>query len=436
MPFFEFSQGMVILLAVGCLLLFTSLLGPTLYRLPVSTAMVYLAAGVAAGPGLLGWVWFDPVADSSVLKILAEAAVLVSLFVTGLKMDSTLPWSGWRPAVRLASLSMVLTIAAIAALAHWLLGLPWGMAVVLGAMLAPTDPVLASDIQVKDIEDQDMLRFSLSGEAGLNDGTAFPFIMLGLGLMGEHDLGAFGLHWLLRDVAWGLCAGIAVGSATGLLVGKAIGWLHGTRVHALQMNEFIAIGVMLIAYATAEVAGGYSFLSVFAAGVALRRCLAHAPAAPVLAPISESFASPDTAGKTPVSPAEKVNTVLEFNGQLERIAEFVMVVLVGAMLHRIQWSWPLAVFVVMCLVVVRPLVVGLTMRPAFMPTRQRRLAAWFGIRGIGSLYYLAFLLERGAGGPAVATIVSATLALVATSVMVHGISVTPLMKSYTRQVDK
>ena len=156
-------------------------------------------------------------------------------------MNSAAGVFSWRPAIRLASLSMVLTIAGLAALAHWALGLQWGLAVVLGSILAPTDPVLASDIQVRDIKDRDALRFSLSGEAGLNDGTAFPFVMLGLGLMGLHDLGNYGLTWIAKDVLWAISAGLAIGWATGYGVGKAIGLLHSTRVHSLQMNEFIAI---------------------------------------------------------------------------------------------------------------------------------------------------------------------------------------------------
>ena len=402
------------ILACGLLLLFTSLASPVLQKLPVSTAMLYLGAGVAIGPLGLSWLDIDIVSDAAWLETLAEIAVLVSLFVTGLKIDTRVSRAKWSIALRLASVTMVLTIAAFTLLGHWLLGMPWGLALVLGATLAPTDPVLAADIQVKTPEDRDALRVALSGEAGLNDGTAFPFVMLGLGLMGLHDIGSLGERWLFVDVGWAVAVGVGIGWVVGQLVGRAAGRFQGWQPSVEPLSEFIAVGSIAASYGAAQALGGYGFLAVFVTGLGVRRGLEHRKAGQAGA-------------------ADSVGNVLQFNGQLERIVEFVLVIVVGAALAQVRASWALLGFVVLALFVARPLMVALTIRDAGVSQRQRRLMGWFGIRGIGSVYYLAYAIHHGVAGAAAQQLVSAVLTLVAASIVLHGLSVTPLMDHYDRR---
>jgi NhaP-type Na+/H+ or K+/H+ antiporter len=410
------------ILACGVLLLFTALASPVLQRLPVSTAMLYLGVGVAIGPLGLGWLQVDAVADAAWLETLAEVAVLVSLFVTGLKIDTRVSRAQWRVALRLASVTMLLTIAGFTLLGHFLLGLPWGLALVLGATLAPTDPVLASDIQVQSAEDRDALRVALSGEAGLNDGAAFPFVMLGLGWMGLHDIGSAGWRWLAQDVVWAVAVGVGVGWAVGQLIGRAAARFKGWRPSVEPLSEFIAVGAIAASFGAAQALGGYGFLAVFFTGLAVRRGLELQAAQPEVA-------------------AESVGSVLQFNGQLERIVEFVLVIVVGAALAQVQASGTLLAFVAVALFIVRPLMVAATVpatvvwtgRDVAVSRRQRRLMGWFGIRGIGSLYYLAYAVQNGVAGAAAQQLSAAVLTLVAASVIVHGISVTPLMGHYDRR---
>ena len=402
------------ILACGLLLLFTSLASPVLQKLPVSTAMLYLGAGVAVGPFGLGWLDIDAVGDAAWLETGAEVAVLVSLFVTGLKIDSRVSRAKWGIALRLASLTMLLTITGFTLLGHYLLGLPWGLALVLGATLAPTDPVLAADIQVKSPEDRDALRVALSGEAGLNDGSAFPFVMLGLGWMGLHNIGPMGGRWLAIDVLWAVAVGVAVGWAVGQLVGRASARFQGWRPRVEPLSEFIAVGAIAASFGAAQALGGYGFLAVFVTGLGVRRGLEHA------------------AGQVNTA-ADSVGNVLQFNGQLERIVEFVLVIVVGAALAHVQPSWALAAFTVVALGVVRPATVALSIRGAVVSVRQRRLMGWFGIRGIGSIYYLAYAIQHGVAGEAATALASAVLTLVAASVVLHGLSVTPLMDHYDRR---
>ena len=153
-------------LIIGALLITMALAGSLLRRLPLSTGMLYLAAGVALGPSGLELMEPDPVAHAALLERVTEVAVLISLFAIGLKLGLPLSDGRWRMAIRLATVSMVATVALVAVIGHYALGLPLGAAVLLGAVLAPTDPVLASDVQVVDADDRDRLRYSLSAEGG------------------------------------------------------------------------------------------------------------------------------------------------------------------------------------------------------------------------------------------------------------------------------
>jgi NhaP-type Na+/H+ or K+/H+ antiporter len=203
-------------LLVGGLLLSMGLSRPTLGRLPVTSAIIYLLVGLVVGPTVLNVFHFNPLKQSALLEVLTEAAVLISLYAAGVKMPVPVRRQRWRTPILLAVLSMTVTVGLVTAFAHYLLGLPLGAAVLLGAIVAPTDPVLATDVQIRHPGDRDQLRFTLTCEAGMNDGTAFPLVMLGLGLLGLHQLGDLGLRWVLVDVLWATAVGILVGVLCGV----------------------------------------------------------------------------------------------------------------------------------------------------------------------------------------------------------------------------
>lgn len=187
-------------LLVGGLLLFMALTTSRLKSLPITSAIIYLAVGLIVGPTVLNVFHFNPLKQSALLEVLTEVAVLISLFAAGVKMPAPIKLRRWRTPVLLATVSMAATVAMVAAFAYYLLGMPLGACIILGAILAPTDPVLATDVQIRHPGDQDQLRFTLTCEAGMNDGSAFPFVMLGMGLLGLHEVGETGLRWLLVDV--------------------------------------------------------------------------------------------------------------------------------------------------------------------------------------------------------------------------------------------
>ncbi|MDQ3419126.1 MAG: cation:proton antiporter [Acidobacteriota bacterium] len=434
-------------LLVGALLVLMALAGSVLKRLPLTSAMFYMAVGLGLGPLGLGMLRVDIIEHAPLLERLTEAAVVISLFTAGLKLRLPLTDRRWRPAVLLASIAMALTVGLVAAIAHYGLGLSLGAAVLLGAVLAPTDPVLASDVQVEHAHDREDVRFALSGEAGLNDGTAFPFVMLGLGLLGVHELGTGGLRWFAIDVLWAIGAGVGVGTLCGALIARLVLYLRKEHSEAVGLDDFLALGLIGLSYGAALLIHSYGFLAVFAAGLALRRVEREhsdqhggdkneAPAADAASEPATEPATEEDATHPERAPAVMASAVLAFNEQLERIGEVAMVLILGAMLARVSWTaQPLLWLIPVMLLGVRPAATFLGLLPTSTSLGQRAIIGWFGVRGIGSLYYLAYALTHGLSGDEAATVANITLAIVAASVVVHGISVTPLMARYSRAND-
>ena len=412
---------------VGALLIVMTIGNSFIARLPLSAAMLYLAVGYAIGPGGVGLLDIDPLRNAIALERTCEIVVLISLFTAGFKLK--LPWKDqrWRVPARLASISMVVTVGGLTLAGVYLLGLPLGAAVLLGAILAPTDPVLASDVQVTDAEDRDRLRFGLTGEGGLNDGTAFPFVMLGLGLLGLHDLGAGGWRWWAIDVAWAIAGGLAIGYALGVGVARTVLFLRTRHQEALGADEFIALGLIALAYGAALWLHAYGFLAVFAAGFALRRIADSQASRPAAAP-SPAPVNPQDEDV----PTDMMSAVERFNAQLERFAELAVVIAIGALLGTVPFRHEALWLIPLLFLVIRPVAVyaGLVGTPA--AGTHKVLMSWFGIRGIGSLYYLMYAITHGVEQPVAAELVPLTIAVIVASIVLHGVSVTPLMNRYER----
>ena len=421
-------------LVVGALLVLLAVAGSLMKRLPLSVAMIYLAAGVLVGPLALDLFHVDPVDQAALLERITEVAVIISLFSAGLKLRTPLNDPRWRTPVRLAFLSMTVTVGLIAAAGVFGMGLPLGAAILLGAVLAPTDPVLAADVQVEHPTDRDQLRFSLTGEAGLNDGTAFPFVMLGLGLLGVHEIGEWGWKWLAVDVVWSIVGGLAVGSVMGMAVGRFILYLRREHKEGVGLDDFLALGLIALSYGVALLLHTYGFLAVFAAGLALRRIerrhTGEDEPPPDVRLEAEAEAAAEVATDPEKAPAYMAQAVLAFSEQLERIGTVGVVVLLGGMLSQSYVSTHVFWFVPLVFLVIRPLAVYAGLLGSDVSPARRRLLSWFGIRGIGSVYYLTYAIEHEIPRDIAEQLTALMLAVVVTSIVVHGISVTPLMRRY------
>jgi NhaP-type Na+/H+ or K+/H+ antiporter len=432
--------GLIWYLIFGVLLITMALMASVLRRLPISPAMFYLAIGFVLGPSVSGLVHISFSTHAVLLTEAARIALLISLFTVGLKLRADLRDGIWLLPLRLGVIGMLATIGLLTLGAFYVLKLPLGAAVLLAAILAPTDPVLASDVQIKDVGDRDHFRFGLTGEGGLNDGTTFPFVMLGLALLGVEQAQAYGEVDGLLKIVWGVLIGPLCGWLLGWSIGHGVVYLRKRYRLAFGMEEFLAIGLIALSYGLAELMHGIGFLAVFAAGVGMRRIEAATGDAeveagsvpsPALAKLAGEAES--VAGSVDKAPAYMAATVLDFNQQIEHFAEFLTVLLLGILISHVGFSWEGVAVAVVLFGIVRPVSVAIALAGAGLPRLQRHLMGWFGIRGIGSLYYLLFALQYPWRFPLEQRVAVIVMTVLTLSIVVHGISSTPLMAMYGRR---
>lgn len=426
-------------LLVGGLLLARGLTAPILKHLPVTPAIIYLAVGLLVGPTVLDAFHFNPLKQSALLEMLTEVALLISLFSAGIKMPVPVSIARWRTPILLATVSMAITVGMVAAFAYYLLGLPLGAGILLGAILAPTDPVLATDVQIRHPGDRDQLRFTLTCEAGMNDGSAFPFVMLGLGLLGLHELGEFGLRWALIDVLWATAAGIAIGVMSGAALAR-FGWkLRGDSSEYKLMDDFLGLGLIGVVYGLSLLAHAWGFLAVFFAAVALRQTEVKLAGAGLDYPerpnIEQSGSIEQAALKARPDdePAPSVSKgSLVFKEHLERLSEMILILLIGGMMFLDSWSWRATGLALFLFMVARPVSVLASLLGTRTSWPMRGMVGWFGVRGIGSLYYLMYAMQHGLPENLTLELIQLTLIVVTLSILAHGISVKPMMGRFWR----
>ncbi len=401
------------LLGFGIIVLLVAWLPLALEKLPLSLAIICVLIGIALfGPGILGFSPSPRIYDT-ITERLTELVVLVALMGAGLKLDRPIGLKAWASTWRLLAICMPLTIAGVAALGVYGLGFPLAVALLFGAALAPTDPVLAADVQTgppKTGEDSEV-RFALTSEAGLNDGLAFPFVLLAIAVAGAASLGRLPDlselgHWAAVAVVWKIGAGVGVG----WLVGRLMGWLtFGARRFKLSGagDGLVAVGATLVAYALTEAAHGYGFLAVFIAALALRaREHNH----------------------------DYHETLHDFAEQIERLLMLLVLVLFGGaiatgLFDSLTWSDGLVALAI--ILVVRPVAGWLSLIGSGQPLRDRALVSFLGIRGIGSFYYIAYGLNHGRFGDS-ERLWAVTGLVVLLSILVHGVTSTPLMRLIDR----
>jgi len=401
----------LVLFVVGALIGLVAWLPLVFRRAPLSLPIVC----VALGTGLFGLpqVGSEPLPQAypEVTERLTEFVVIIALMGAGLKIDRIFSLRRWGVTWRLLAVTMMLSVAAIALIGFTFLGLGLAGAILLAASLAPTDPVLASDIQVGEPREggEDEVRFGLTSEAGLNDGLAFPFVNLAvaLALVASGEKTDWFAHWLAVSVLWEIGAGLGIG----WVIGWVFGWLTftipiSTRL-ASTRDGFIVLAATFVSYSVAEVLNCYGFLAVFVAALAFR----HADR-------DHDF----------------IEQMHDFIEQIERMAMMVVLLLFGGALVSGLLS-PLSAFdaaaALVIVLVVRPLTGMIGLIGWRRPLREKLILAVFGIRGVGSFYYLAYGLNNAPfeGADRLWAIVGLICLL---SILLHGIAVTPVMRWFDR----
>lgn len=398
------------LLGLGALVILVSWAPKGLQRAPLSLAILCVGIGVAVFS--LDWLSFDPDPRTwdTVTERMAELVVIVSLMGAGLKLDRRLGWKAWGPTWRLLAIAMPITIALVAWLGVGALGFSLPMALLLGASLAPTDPVLAADVQTgppRSGEDSEV-RFHLTAEAGLNDALAFPFVNLAIvAAAGGLALGPQLAEWALVDVVWKLAAGLGMG----VLVGRGLGWLmFSGRPNALAgvADGLVALGATLLAYALTELVHGYGFLAVFVAALTIRN------------------AERDHAYHQELH---------DFAEQVEKLLMLLLLVLFGGAIANglfAALTWTDGLVALAILLLVRPVAGYLSLIGAPLRRREKAAIAFFGIRGIGTVYYVAYGLNHGDFGSSERLWAVVGLVILG-SIVLHGVSSTPLLRLAERR---
>ncbi|MCU1628448.1 MAG: putative sodium/proton antiporter [Pseudonocardia sp.] len=399
---------------VGLGALMAALLPRLLANRPLSMPIVFLALGVAVFAVFPDLPDPDPLAHPAAAEHLTEIGVIVALMGAGLKLDRPLGRRSWSSTWRLLAIAMPLTIAATALLGWWWAGLVPAAALLLGSSLAPTDPVLASDVQVGDpgghAEGEDEVRFALTSEAGLNDALAFPFVYAAIAMAaaGTGLAGWIG-DWALQDVL----VKLAVGVVGGIVVGRALGALffrsRSEKWHlASQAEGFVALAATFLAYGLTEVAGGYGFLAVFLCARSLRA----------------------------TERGHEYHQVLhDFVEQIERLLTVLLLVLFGGTVARgllDALTWQAVAVAIAVVLVVRPLCAWLALLGGRGSRGERAAISAFGIRGIGSFYYLAYATSQAAF-PGADEVWAAAGLVVIVSVVAHGVAAGPIMNRLDRR---
>ncbi|MBE7177107.1 MAG: cation:proton antiporter [Mucilaginibacter polytrichastri] len=381
---------------------------PTLAaRIGISYSIIYLVLGM-----LIYWLTGDtldeprPLVQNDFVLHLTEIVIIISIMGIGLKIDRPFSLRNWQLPIRLIIITMLVSIAAIAAVAYYFLHLDLAQSLMLGAVLAPTDPVLASDVQVGPPNEgkYDPVRFALTAEAGMNDGSAFPFVRMALAMwLAQSGGGPWFSHWFFYDVLYRIAAAIVIGYILGRIINYFFFLLPEKQNIADDVQEgFVALSATFVIYAVTEMVHGYGFMAVFVAAITLRhKAREH----------------------------EYFTKLHRFTDQIERMLLAIVLLLLGGsvvngILDPLDWKLIAAAFVV--ILFIRPIAgyvgtIGVRMQKHKLNGLHRFAISFFGIKGVGSIYYLTFVLHATTF-PDPDMIWAFVVFVILVSIMIHGLT--------------
>ena len=371
--FFGLNPYHIALAVIGVIVISARWLPRLVSRDEPASAPLMIIFGAAAAllvPGMPAIP--DPRTATGAWEVVSELAVIVALFGTGMRIDSLRPWRKWGPTARLLAVAMPLTIASVALLGFHLGGLTAAGAILLGAVVAPTDPVLAADVQVGPPQEgqEHPVRFTLTTEAGLNDGLAFPFVYMGLIVAAEGlNPGAWALEWLALDVVYRIAVGALAGWAGGRALALVLFAVPKGAPLANTGSGVVALAGVLLCYGSTELIEGYGFIAVAVMGMTLRR-------------MEEDH--------------QFHRQLHDFTESIEHALTAVLLIGLGAILPLVfaQLTWTHVAIALVLILVIRPLSGWVSLIGTRMPHRDRAVISVYGVRGIGSIYYLCYAMTH------------------------------------------
>lgn len=371
----------------------------------MSPAVVYLAIGALVGPIGIQLVAPDLAEHGRLIEAVSETVLLFALFGAGLRLELTLDWRCWRAPVRFATLAMLVTILLVALAAHVCFDLGFPAALLLGAILAPTDALLAAQAPLPPGGDESGVRTLLTAESALAALLAVPAVLLALGFLGIHDVGPIGMRWVAIDLVWSILGGLALGWMSGALAWRVFVRARAARETELP-EEFVAVATIALACGTALILKASPLSAVFAAGLALSHG-GHLAAS----------------GRTE-RPSFRFQS---FSARLEQFGAVAALPLLGALVHARDVRPAAVIFALVVLILVRPIAARLGLGLTKLPATQQRLAAWFGMRGIVSVYLLSLAANHGLAVGTARYLAGIVLVALVTCVALQALSSTSLI---------
>lgn len=397
------------LLAAGLITLLAAVIPNVVNKKRLTPPVIYLILGVVIGFTGQEYSDFDVLKHAHIIQRVSEFVVIIALTNAGLKIKEPFAWRTWKYSLRLLLITMPFTIVAAAYAGYWLLGFAPAAAVLFGALISPTDPVLAADFQTSRPSKKDLskIRLGLTSEAGLNDGLAFPFTYFAIFLAAKGlDYGEWIGNWLYVEVLYKIVAGALIGFGTGWLLYKLIFKITSESHHSRISRGILSLALTLLPYGLAEIAGSYGFIAVFIAACAFSN--------------SEEQ-------------AKHMDNLHDFTEEVERIFVAFLFIIIGIYVYSASHAllnFKIIITALVVLFIARPVGGWVALFRTDLTAFEKFVLSFYGIRGVGSVYYLMFAFTQ-TSFPDSYKLINVTTVIIVFSVLIHGLSAATIQKRLT-----
>nr|WP_289846565.1 cation:proton antiporter [Zobellia galactanivorans] len=370
--------------------------------------------------------WPNPIWDHKHVKTFTEIIVIISLLGAGLKLGMRYSFAHWRNSLRLIVITMPLYILFLSLICHCFLGFDGASSLLIAAVCAPTDPVLAAELQLKKDEMYNKkntgMRYLLTSEAGLNDGMAFPFVYLAILWSQSTSFTNIGLtYWFGYYMVFKISGAVIIGSLLGYGFSYFIRNLRSSQKNKV-LSGFVGIGLAFLSFSLAEVLDTYGFLSTFFTGLFVQ--------------YHYHKKLKQTEETSNMNSNEDKQEILLFNEKVEEFLIMIWTLLFGGFVASgiLNFTtWPSVLIALFTILIIRPI----TGKIALMGTHFSEPKKWaissFGIKGVGSFFYLAFALDEG-GFTLPNEIYAFVSCVVVLSILIHGLT-GPSVISYFKRTN-
>jgi NhaP-type Na+/H+ or K+/H+ antiporter len=403
---FDFNTYNIHLFLIGLVVLLAATIPNLLKNKNISEPIIYIALGLLIYLFGNDYASIAPLNNIKIIEEITEFVVIVALTNAGLKIKDPFSWKTWKYSFWLLAITMPLTIVASAFISSWILGFAPAAAILFGSLISPTDPVLASDLQTSkpSKNDSSKTRLALTSEAGINDGLAFPFTYFAIFLAtrGNH-YSEWIVEWFFVDFIIKTVIGVAVGLSLGWILYKVIFTFTSKTQQSNISRGILSVALTLIPYAVTQMLGGYGFLAVFVA--------------------ASAFSNRE-------KDVRHMDNLHDFTEEIERIFVALLFVILGIYLganFQDLIDWRLISVALILILIIRPIAGYIALTNKKISRFEKFVLSFYGIRGVGSIYYLMFALSKVEFDDS-QKLIELTAVTIILSILIHGISAASIQK--------